>query len=232
VQPASREVACSFRGSVRRVAPCWLGALPPPSWTAARYSSSHFLPALAFRETLSWSLAPLQSSIVSLPPALDLRSSSAMSGRAAFSCTGSASLELLLLEHNNSECPVSPDAAREQPRGGWGSPLPHRCRPQGWFPLDGSRCAMVCSDPVKGPPWSRSASELRGLLPCRSRPWSRPSEPSPLEEPYPLSWTSCFLAGSRSTAACAVEVSPSRGFHRRVDPLPRLASWARRTHGP
>jgi len=33
----------------------------------------------------------------------------------------------------------------------------------------------------------RDAPKLRGLVPCRSRPWKCPPELSPLEEPYPLS---------------------------------------------
>jgi len=43
------------------------------------------------------------------------------------------------------------------------------------------------------------APMLRGLVPCRSRPWRRPSELSPLEEPYPL---------SRACASLWVRVRP------------------------
>jgi hypothetical protein len=67
-------------------------------------------------------------------------------------------------------------------------------------PLDGSGRARGTHEPLAEPVVRRGAPTLRGLVSCRSRPWSRPTELSLLEEPYPLSQASCFLAGSRSTA--------------------------------
>jgi len=78
----------------------------------------------------------------------------------------------------------------------------------------------------------RDAPKLRGLVPCRSRPWKCPPELSPLEEPYPLSRAFCFLVGSRSTAAGATTPEHERCFPPGADPLPRLARRLRRTHGP
>jgi len=67
-------------------------------------------------------------------------------------------------------------------------------------PLDGSGRARGTHEPLAESVVRRGAPTLRGLVSCRSRPWSRPSELSLLEEPYPLSRACCFLAGSRSTA--------------------------------
>jgi hypothetical protein len=53
-------------------------------------------------------------------------------------------------------------------------------------PLDGASCLAARSRPF-GPRRSPWPPTLRGLLSCRSRPWSVPSELSLPEEPYPLS---------------------------------------------
>jgi len=90
-------------------------------------------------------------------------------------------------------------------------------------PLDGSGCDHGACEPLARPVVFRGAPALRGLVPCRSRPWSCPSELSPLEEPYPL---------SRAAASVWVRVRPPPGatsrelfrcFPRRADPLPRFA---------
>lgn len=76
-------------------------------------------------------------------------------------------------------------------------------------PLDGSgqaRGSLEAFRPRRSP-WPPT---LRGLLSCRSRPWSFPPELSLPEEPYPLSQATCFLAGSRSTAAFAATEGASR----------------------
>jgi len=87
-------------------------------------------------------------------------------------------------------------------------------------PLDGSGCARGTRESLAEPAVHRGAPTLRGLVSCRSRPWSRPSELSLLEEPYPLSRASCFLAGSRSTAQRRGTVRGIRGpFPRRADPF-------------
>jgi len=154
VQPASREVTRSFRG------------LGPPS--SALLASGAPPAVLDGRGVFLGALSP--GTCVPRDPLLEFGSSSEfhrlVAARARLRPRSALSVEerslardppllsFLLLEHHNSERPVSPDAAREQLRGGWGLPLPHRCRPQGWLPLDGSGYATVCSDPVKDPPSS------------------------------------------------------------------------------
>jgi len=79
----------------------------------------------------------------------------------------------------------------------------------------------------------RGAPTLRGLVSCRSRPWSRPSELSLLEEPYPLSRASCFLAGSRSTCPTARhEPRDSRPLSPLRRPLATTGPKASRTGRP
>jgi len=91
-------------------------------------------------------------------------------------------------------------------------------------PLDGSGRARGTHETLASPAVRRGAPTLRGLVSCRSRPWSRPSELSLLEEPYPLSRASCFHAGSRSTAQRRGTVRGIRDpFPRRADLSPRLA---------
>jgi len=97
-------------------------------------------------------------------------------------------------------------------------------------PLDGSGRARGTRAPLAELAVRRGTPTLRDLVSCRSRPWNRPSELSLLEEPYPLSRASCFLAGSRSTAQRRDRVHGFRGpFPRRADLWPRLAQRAHRT---
>jgi len=67
-------------------------------------------------------------------------------------------------------------------------------------PLDGSGCVRGSCELLPEPTVCRDAPTLRGPVSCRSRPWSRSTELSLPEEPYPLSQASCFHVGSRSTA--------------------------------
>jgi len=78
-------------------------------------------------------------------------------------------------------------------------------------PLDGSGWLAARSESLglRRSPWPPT---LRGLLSCRSRPWSFPPELSLPGKPYPLSRASCSLAGSRSTAAGAVPAGASRSL--------------------
>jgi len=187
MRPASREVTCSFRGSVRRAAPSLASGAPPrrsrrprgvPRRTVSRdLRSERSSPGVGFLFRVPSSRC--RPYPMSAPVRMCVRERSRLRDPPLLSFS--------FLEHNDSGCPVSPDAAREQPRGGWGLPGPHRCRPQGWFPLDGSDCARECTDPVKSPPLFQGTPKLRGLVPCRSRSWNLPSELSPLEEPFPLS---------------------------------------------
>jgi len=91
-------------------------------------------------------------------------------------------------------CPVSP-VRPESRSGGRGVATP----PVGAVlrvlaPLDGSGHARGTHEPLRVRRL-RGAPTLRGLVPCRSRPWNYPPELSLPEEPYPLSRASCFLAG-------------------------------------
>jgi hypothetical protein len=116
---------------------------------------------------------------------------------------------------------------------GWRSPGPHRCRPQGSCPsrrfwLSHAARTNPCESAVR-----RGAPTLRGFVSPRSRPWSRPSELSLLEEPYPLSRASCFLAGSRSTCPTARhEPRDSRPLSPSRRPLAAAGPKARRTGRP
>jgi hypothetical protein len=104
--------------------------------------------------------------------------------------------------------PVRPESRP----GGRGLPHPRRCRPQGSCPSRRfrpfrTRLARTLADP---PFVRRGAPTLRGLVPCRSRPWNVPAELSLPEEPYPLSRACCFLAFRLPTAAGAAPPGPSR----------------------
>jgi len=67
-------------------------------------------------------------------------------------------------------------------------------------PLDGSGCVRGPFGPLRDPPTAVTPRRSAALFHAARALWSRPSELSLPEEPYPLSRASCFLAGSRSTA--------------------------------
>jgi hypothetical protein len=81
-------------------------------------------------------------------------------------------------------------------------------------PLDGSSwlAARSRSFEPRRSPWPPT---LRGLVPCRSRPWSSPPELSLPGEPYPLSRAVCSLAGSLSDTSPAQRL---QDFHDRFRP--------------
>jgi len=187
VRPASREVPVSFRGmGMSSSALLASGAPPSPFGTATGYSSAHLLSVLS-----------------SGSPLVEFRSSSEFrrlpAARPRSPCTPRERSErsrvrdppllgFLLLEHHDLGRPVRRETRLVSvSRGRRGLPHPRRCRPQGWFPLDGSGCFANRSSPVRSPPIFRDAPKLRGPVSCRSRPWSLPSELSPLGEPCPLS---------------------------------------------
>jgi len=106
----------------------------------------------------------------------------------AFQTTGSASPGIL------SPTDTSTSGAPCRQSGSWAAVLVGEGRQaltgavlRVLAPLDGSGCDHGSCEPLAEPVVFRGAPALRGLVPCRSRPWSRPSELSPLEEPYPLS---------------------------------------------
>jgi len=172
---------------MRRVAPCWLRALPPRRSARPRGIPRHICsrdfrsgsPLVEFRSSPEFRrLLAARPRSPSVPHERSERSR----GR------DPPLLGFLLLEHHDLGRPV-----RRETRlwsvslGRRGLPHPRRCRPQGWFPLDGSGCFANRSSPVRSPPIFRDAPKLRGPVSCRSRPWSLPSELSPLGEPCPLS---------------------------------------------
>jgi len=121
------------------------------------------------------------------------------------------------LERHYVGCPFSPRRDRDPAAEGEGRQALTGAVLRVPAPLDGSGRARGTHETLAGPVVRRDAPTLRGLVSCRSRPWSRPSELSLLEEPYPLSRASCSLAGSRSTAQ---RRGSNRGFR---DPFPRRA---------
>jgi len=120
------------------------------------------------------------------PPAPLRRRGPAYARPCRFRAAGLPLLGFLLPRTHYAGCPFSP--RRPEGRlGGRGSPDPRRCRPQGSCP---SRRFWLRSRHVRIPCESRrlrGVPTLRGLVPCRSRPWSCPPELSLPEEPYPLS---------------------------------------------
>jgi len=198
------------------------GAPPSPFLPASGSSSACFLPELWYRGTLSWSSAPLQSSFVSSPPAP--RSPPPPPERRGRSRERDPPLlSFLLLEHIYQGCPCRHGLASRLVRGRRGLPSPRRCRPQGWFPLDGSGCERGGADPEGSVlfhvrPWASRPCFMPlafpGAFPFRAFP-SRGAVPA-------LAGLSCSLAGSRSTTADAARVSLSHRFRRRADPLPRF----------
>jgi len=103
------------------------------------------------------------------------------------------------------------------------SPVPS----SGFLPLSTVLAALaVMHELLAEPATDRDAPTLRGLVSCRSRPWSRPSELSLPEEPCPF---------SRAAASLRVHARPPPArwtrdvrarFHRGAD------SWPWMTRGP
>jgi len=156
---------------------------------------------------------PLQSSWTSPPPARPLSGTPPPKRRRVVrKPCGSAFREVLAPVDTVTRGAL---LRREPPRG---SPCGTRAATlssvpsSGFLPLStvpaGSRLARSLLDPAD----RREPPLLRGLVSCRSRHWSFPTELSLPEEPYPLSRASFFLAGSRSTAAGAVPAGASRSI--------------------
>jgi hypothetical protein len=137
------------------------------------------------------------------------------------------------LEHTTPGDPFHPPRPQSRSRKGEGRQTPTGAVLRVLAPLDGSGRARGTHEPLAEPVVRRGAPTLCGLVSCRSRPWSRPSELSLLEEPYPLSRASCFLAGSRSTAQRRGTILGFRGpFRRSRRPLATAGPKARRTGRP
>jgi len=91
-------------------------------------------------------------------------------------------------------------------------------------PLDGSGWLAARSRPF-GPRRSPWPPTLRGLVPCRSRPWSSPPELSLPGEPHPLSRAVASLRVRSPTTASAAPAGISR-------PLSPIAPALRHTRPP
>jgi hypothetical protein len=127
-------------------------------------------------------------------------------------------------EHTTPGAPFHPPRPSSRSRKGEGRQTPTSAVLRVLAPLDGSGCARGTHEPLAEPAVRRDAPTLCGLVSCRSRPWSRPTELSLLEEPYLLSQASCFLAGSRSTAQRRGQPEVfAAPFAYRADLSPRLA---------
>jgi len=168
-----------------------------PAWGLSRRADSR---DARFRETLSWSSAPLQSSSACLPPALLLRPVR-RSDRSVSRVRDPPLLGFLLPRTQRRRVPrftaLRRDASRwtRDRRSLAGAVL------RVLAPLDGSGCTSRRSVPLAEHAVGRDAPTLGGLIPCRSRSWSRPSELFPSRGAVPALAGRCFLAGSRSTAA-------------------------------
>jgi len=217
--PDSRGVAGPFRVSWCRSSSAFLAPSAPASPVrdrASRFSSCDLTPSLR-PELLSWGFALLQSrSVVRLPLLRRARPFVFANGRRPAS-PGFASLGFLLPRTLRRRVPlVAPPRSFDRSRSGGGRQTPTGAVLRVLAPLDGYGHARGTHELLRIRR-HRGAPTLRGLVSCRSRPWSRPSELSLLEEPYPLSRASCFLAGSRSTnptarhdPRCSRPLSPAR----------------------
>jgi len=173
-----------------------------PAWGLSHRADSR---DARFRETLSWSSAPLQSSTACTPPALLLRPvrrPPKKTATGAFRECGIRLFWFLLPRTQRRRVPRSPRCA-ETPRGGRGIADPPPVPSSGFLPLSTvsgctSRRSVLLAEHAVG----RDAPTLGGLVPCRSRSWSRPSELFPLGEPCPL---------SRVLASVRVRVRPLPG---------------------
>jgi len=133
-------------------------------------------------------------------------------------------LSFLLQEHIYDGCPCRHGLASRLVRGRRGLPASRRCRPQGWFPLDGSGCERGGANPER-PVLFHVAPTLRGLVSCRSRPWSASLQSFPLSrsrarsrEPRLLPCGFAFDDRRRGPGEPFTPLSPPRRPFATVDP--------------
>jgi len=222
-----------FRG-VTRVAPSWLPALPPrplPPGLAVFLvrpdpGPKPGAPLLGFSSPAEPILGPTARA----PSCLDRSREQTTAARRS---PGFASRGFLLPRALRRRVPlVAPPRSLDRSRVGEGCQALTGAVLRVLAPLDGSGHARGTHELLRIRRY-RGAPTLRGLVSCRSRPWSRPSELSLLEEPYPLSRASCFLAGSRSTNPTARHgPRNSRPLSPLRRPLAAACPKARRTGRP
>jgi len=199
--PSPSETRGSLRSSLHSPSSALLasGAPPSPFGPAAGFSSSSWLPGREFQEILSWGSVPLQSSSRRCRPC-SLTATSAEAGRIVRVARDPPLLGLLLPRTQLRRVPLTPHRQLSRRCGGRGLAEPSPVPSSGFLPLstvlaaNADRIAPLAEHAV-----FRDAPKLRGLVPCRSRPWRCPTELSPLEEPYPL---------SRAVASVWVRVRP------------------------
>jgi len=214
-RPGSRGVRVPFRGpAVTRVAPSWLRALPPRRSRRPRgLSRATSLPRREPRETLSWSSLPLQSRTASRLPALRDRRDR-LRGPAVQSSPGIASPGVLSpLEHMYAGCPLShPPQACAHSREGEGYQALTGAVLRVLAPLDGSGCTRGTHQHTPcgmRSPFSVTPRRFAALFHAARAHWSRPTELSLPEEPYPLSraLSPLWVGADRPTARLDPRVS-------------------------
>jgi hypothetical protein len=180
------------------VAPYWLRTLPPRRSERPRGFPRRACPAEPRpRELLSWSWAPLQSSHAPYPPAPHVSGLSLSpirptdANRTAPETAGPPLLEVPApFEHYYVGCPFfSPTRPLSRTERTKECHSSAGAVPRVLAPLDGSSRARGTARALAElavTPWRPDASRPYSM-PLTS-PWSCPTEPSPPEEPYPLSW--------------------------------------------
>jgi len=217
---------------VRRVAPCWLPALPPrrserPRGLPLRICSRGFRPVSPLVEFRS---SPESLRVPTTRPGspFDPHSRTARFPRAGYASPG--------LLAPGTPLPRAPRSPRDAP-----FQTSH---------VEGEVCQVLAGAVLRVGSLSTDLAASRAVSePCGSAPLSRRPEASrpcfmplaSLESPFrafpsrgavPALAGPCFLASSRSTTAGAARASPSQRFHLSADPLPRFATRAHRTTGP
>jgi hypothetical protein len=185
----------------RRVAPCWLPALPPRRLSTGL---GVFLVGRAAeprprRSSLGVRLSFGACAASCPPPPVRPRPAPRERVETVLPIGGLPLLGSCSHERLDAGCPFFTVTARAAPterRSPNLRPVPS----SGFLPLSTVLAVLAArTSPFRSPPFVRRGTPtLRGLLSCRSRPWNCPPELSLPEKPYPLSRAACSLAGSRS----------------------------------
>jgi len=185
----------------RRVAPCWLPALPPRrrSTGLGVFLVGRAAEPRPRRSSLGVRLSFGACAASYPPPPVRPCPVPRERGETVRPFGGLPLLGSRSHGHFDAGCPffaVTARAAPTEQRSPNLRPVPS----SGFLPLSTVLAVLAArTSPLRSPPFVRRGTPtLRGLLSCRSRPWSRPPELSPPEKPYPLSRAACSLAGSRS----------------------------------
>lgn len=177
------------------------------------------------RKILPWSSALLQSAGASCPPGPALpRFPTAFAGRSRSTARVYLSWGSFPLRTPLRRVPLL--ATRLSPRGGRGSPDPRRCRPQGSCPsrrfwLRSRRARTLARSAAL-----RDAPTLRGLVPCRSRPWETPSRAFPSRGAVPALASLVLPCGFMvDRRRCDALGRFTTAFPTAPSPLPTCQTW-------